>query len=265
MSSDNCLSEIANEKPGICSIKKLKTMCKTFDNYYNHEKYIEYVPASVVMFLLSNFMLFSDMFLISGGVFKNLPDTILIGYCVVYYNINSWLGRSMTKFLLLLRLVAVALSYVLPYYKIISLSSYIVSLLFLTVGYNKLTERSYEELVKLRYHNLYLGPFYAYNYYEKNYNLEENIHKIIDMCIIYIKKFSTSDVIKQYSSVSETKNEDCKETLQEIKTDIIKEISNENEKEESNTEDIVENILVDEQLDEVSGMQTRSKVNKKDT
>ena len=35
-----------NSSVGVCGIKKLTTMYKTFNNYYNHEKYAEYVPMA---------------------------------------------------------------------------------------------------------------------------------------------------------------------------------------------------------------------------
>tara|TARA_B100000401_G_scaffold438362_1_gene386624 strand:+ start:1347 stop:2183 length:837 start_codon:yes stop_codon:yes gene_type:complete len=277
MSGDNFLSEMINENSSVCGIKKLTTMYKTFDNYYDHKKYAEYVPIAIVMFLLSNLMLFDDITVINGGFIKSIPDIIFIGYSVLYYNINSWLGRSMTKFLLLLRFTSVILSFILPYYKIISLIDYVLSGLFLTVGYHKLTNKSYGQLVELKYHNIYLAPFYAYTFYEKNYDLEQNIYKLIDIIVNYIKKFSTSDIIKQYDSGNQFINTEDEVTdniiddpTEELQEETIEETIEEmnNNEEEGITSDVNDNKESESQStklkDEYEGIQTRSKTNKKD-
>ena len=299
MSGDNFLSEMLNDNSsvGVCGIKKLTTMYKTFNNYYNHEKYAEYVPMAVVMFLISNFMLFDDVTLNNCVFIKNIPDVILFLYCGVYYNINSWLGRSMTKFLLLLRFISVTLSYILPYYKIISLLCYVLSILFLTVGYHKLTDKSYNQLVELKYNNLYLGPFCAYIFYEKNYNLEDKLQQTVNIIINYIKKFSTSDIIKQYNYcihdsnpeshnntnhpdelLEEQSEEQDKVQLEETgtvstetsvceKDEDIEESSNK-DKEESVKDEETNNKEIKSQstelTEEYEGVQTRSKTSKKE-
>lgn len=299
MSGDNFLSEMLNDNSsvGVCGIKKLTTMYKTFNNYYNHEKYAEYVPMAVVMFLISNFMLFDDVTLNNCVFIKNIPDVILFLYCGVYYNINSWLGRSMTKFLLLLRFISVTLTYILPYHKIISLLCYVLSMLFLTVGYHKLTNKSYNQLIELKYNNLYLGPFYAYIFYERNYNLEKKLQQTIQIIINYIKKFSTSDIIKQYNYCIQDSNLESQsstihpdeppkglsdkqdeEQLEETNTesadtstyendDAIKESINNEENEcvatnETDNKEI--ESLLTEFTEEYEGVQTRSKTSKKE-
>ena len=304
MSGDNFLSEMLNDNSsvGVCGIKKLTTMYKTFNNYYNHEKYAEYVPMAVVMFLISNFMLLDNITLNNCVFIKNIPDVILFLYCGVYYNINSWLGRSMTKFLFSIRFASLILSFILPYYKVISLINYVLSVLFLTVGYHKLTDKSYKQIVELKYHNLYLAPFYAYIFYEKNYKLEEKMQQIIDIIINYIKKFSTSDIIKQYNyciqdsnselqsstihsdkSVKEQSDKQDEEQLEEINTesaetsayekdDDIKdkdiEESRNNEEEESVNDEKTNNKKIERQstelTEEYEGVQTRSKTSKKE-
>lgn len=294
MSGDNFLSEMLNNNSSfeVCGIKKLTTMYKTFNNYYNHEKYAEYVPMAVVMFLISNFMLFDDVTLNNCVFIKNIPDVILFLYCGVYYNINSWLGRSMTKFLLLLRFTSVVLSFILPYYKVISLINYILSVLFLTVGYHKLTDKTYNQLVELKYNNLYLGPFYAYIFYEKNYNLEDKLQQTVNIIINYIKKFSTSDIIKQYNCCIHDSNpeshntihpdepleEQSKEHLEETgtvstetsiceKDEDIEESGNKDKEEsikdeETNNKEIKSQSI--ELTEEYEGVQTRSKTSKKE-
>ena len=77
----------------------------------------------------------------------------------------------------------------------------------LTVGYHKLTDKSYNQLVELKYNNVYLGPFYAYIFYEKNYNLEDKLQQTVNIIINYIKKFSTSDIIKQYNCIHDSNPE----------------------------------------------------------
>ena len=255
-------------------------------------------PWRVVMFLISNFMLFDNIPLNNCVFIKNIPDVILFLYCGVYYNINSWLGgRSMTKFLLLLRFASVVLSFILPYYKVISLINYVLSVLFLTVGYHKLTDKSYNQLVELRYNNLYLAPFYAYIFYEKNYNLEDKLQQTVNIIVNYIKKFSTSDIIKQYNycihdSNSESHNntihpdeplEEQSEELDKVQLEETSTVSTETsvcEKdediEESNNKDKEESVKDEETnnkeiesqstelTDEYEGVQTRSKTSKKE-
>lgn len=297
MSGDNFLSEMLskNSSVWVYGIKKLTTTYKTFNNYYNHEKYAEYVPMAIVMFFLSNFMLFDDVTIINHGFLKSIPDLILLSYCAVYYNINSWIGRSMTKFLLLIRFASIILSFILPYYKVISLLNFVLSLLFLTVGYHKLTDKNYKQLVELRHHVLYLAPFHAYIFYEKNYRLEKNICKCIDIVLNYIKTFSTSDIIKQYNSchkinnsisqnntdkkdevtdeiaqknsINDEEKEDnhCKEEISDNNQEKI-----DNDSQEENTyDDITENNRQvkrssKEIVTEYEGIQTRSKTNKKE-
>ena len=282
MTGDNFLSEMLskNSRVWVCGIKKLTTMYKTFDNYYNHKKYTEYIPLSIVMFLISNFMLFDNITL-NNCVFKNIPDIILFCYCWIYFNINSWLGRSMTKFLLLLRFISITLTFILPYYKVISLINYMLNVLFLTVGYHKLTDKSYKQLVELKYHNLYLAPFYAYNFYEKNYNLEENMNKVLNIIINFIKKFPTSDIIKQYNSCNQntkanneqTCNEKISEIVDESISKEIKEAVEEMKIDNDNQEENIASDVTDKQefnkevnksITRYEGVQTRSKVNKKE-
>tara|TARA_B100001093_G_C26821131_1_gene1011930 strand:+ start:545 stop:1375 length:831 start_codon:yes stop_codon:yes gene_type:complete len=173
---------------------------KIFNDYFNNSKYSEYNVISLYNILLTGLILLKNIPL---PYVNNFSNGVLIAYIFTYYNINSDIGKVMFMFLSGTYTISNLLSYIVPYINIISLIVNVLSISYITIGYNALSKKEYNSILNLKEKNVYLAPLHTFIYLEQNYKINNLFTKFINVSCNYIKKFSTSDIIKKSIKNSE--------------------------------------------------------------
>ena len=166
---------------------------KIFNDYYSNSKYTECNVFCILNILLTSFILVSN---IPFFYVNDISNALFFIFSLTYYNINSDIGKVMSVFVALIHITSKLLASVCPYINSISLGINILSLSYITIGYNMLSKKNSKQVIELREKNIYFAPLYSYIYLEKAYNISKLSEKILISICDYIKKFSTSDIIK---------------------------------------------------------------------
>jgi len=166
---------------------------KIFNNYYSTSKFTEYNVFCILNILWTGFILVSN---IPFFYVNDVSNALFFIFSLTYYNINSDIGKVMSLFIALIHMISKLLVILCPYINSISLAINILSLSYITIGYNMLSRKNAKQVIELQEKNIYLGPLYAYVYLEKTYNISKLFEKILISICNYIKNFSTSDIIK---------------------------------------------------------------------
>ena len=167
---------------------------KIFNDYFSNSKYSEYNVISLYNILLTGLILLKNIPL---PYVNNFSNGVIIAYIFTYYNINSDIGKVMFMFLSGTYTISNLLTYLVPYINIISLILNVLSISYITIGYNALSKKEYNTILNLKEKNLYLAPLHTFIYLEKNYKINNLFTKFINVSCNYIKKFSTSDINKK--------------------------------------------------------------------
>lgn len=164
-----------------------------FHNYFTHTNYSYFNSVCFYNILLTCFILFQHIPCI---YVHNLSNMIMILLVITYYNISSDLGKNMSVFIIFTHGLSMVLSVIVPNINMISAVVNLLSTSFITIGYNSIVKKEHSKILNLKYRILFMAPLYSYIYLESSYKITHLFNKAIGYACNYIKRFSTSDIIK---------------------------------------------------------------------
>ena len=149
---------------------------------------------STLIFLFGMFTMFSY---VPFPVVSNISILVILGYNLIYNNINSKLGTHMTVFLGSIYTLSNILGLIISYstLMIVSMLCVPISLGTTLLGISKYEKKSYKDLLLMKYELVVLAPLHSYIFLEDKYNIKFFIYRGWKFLLNYVKKFSTSDVI----------------------------------------------------------------------
>jgi hypothetical protein len=165
-----------------------------YNSFTTHKVNCEINSFSTIFFLFGMLSVFSY---IPFPVVGNLSILIILGYNLIYNNINSKLGTHMTVFLGSIYTLGNILGLFISYSSLMitSIICVPISLGAVVLGIRKYEKKSHKELLQMKYELVVLAPLHSYIFLENKYNIKNTIHHWCKFLLNYVKKFSTSDVI----------------------------------------------------------------------
>ena len=165
-----------------------------YNSFTTHKVNGEINSFSTIFFLFGMLSVFSY---IPFPVVGNLSILVILGYNLIYNNINSKLGTHMTVFLGSIYTLGNILGLFISYSSLMitSIICVPISLGAAVLGIGKYEKKSYKELLQMKYELVVLAPLHSYIFLENKYNIKNTIHHWCKFLLNYVKKFSTSDVI----------------------------------------------------------------------
>ena len=165
-----------------------------YNSFTTHKINGEINSFSTIVFLFGMLSFFSY---IPFPVVGNLSIMVILGYNLIYNNINSKLGTHMTVFLGSIYTVSNILGLFISYstLMIMSILCFPVSLGTAVFGIGKYEKKSHKDLLLMKYELIVLAPLHSYIFLEDKYNIKNSLYHWCKFLLNYVKKFSTSDVI----------------------------------------------------------------------
>jgi hypothetical protein len=209
-----------------------ESLFNEYNSYFTNSINRELNAYSVAFSLYSVFNILSH---VPCFIFSNLSLFVIGMYMVIYNNINEKIGMRMTSFMGTMYLCGVIRQSLWSnpcfwYFNILTIP---VSAGLFVICNKRYEEKSYKDLLKMRYELLLIAPLHSYVYLEDKYRLKRCAGKIYEFILNYVKKYSTSDVIRD--ELKDRGVDDISESENERNTDNDHNV-NEDEDEESDTE-----------------------------
>ena len=195
-----------------------------YNSFFTNKINREINAYSVVFSLYSIFNLLSQ---VPFFILSNLSLFFIGIYMVIYNNTSLELGKKMTAFLGTIYLVGVTRQFIWNNWSFwcFNVLTIPISAGLFIMGNKRYESKNYKDLLKMRYELLLIAPLHSYVYLEDRYNLTKCAGKVYKFFLNYVKKYSTSDVIRDelkdrgvddiYESENE-KNTDNDVALEEI-------------------------------------------------
>ena len=202
-----------------------------YNSFFTNNINREINAYSVVFMLYSVFNLLSR---VPFFILCNLSLFLIGMYMVIYNNLNQELGMRMTAFLGSIYLIGVTRQFIWNnwsfwYFNVLIIP---ISIGLFIVGNKRYEKKSYKHLLEMRYELLLVAPLHTYVYLEDRYNLTRCAYKVYYFLLNYVKKYSTSDVIRD--ELKDRGVDDISESENERNTDTDGGC-NDNEEEDSDT------------------------------
>ena len=219
------------------------TLFNEYNSFFTNNINREINAYSVVFSLYSIFNLLSQ---VPFFILSNLSLFFIGMYMVIYNNISQELGKKMTAFLGSIYLVGVTRQFIWNNWSFWCFNVLVIPIsagLFV-MGNKRYESKNYKDLLKMRYELLLIAPLHSYVYLEDRYNLTKCAGKVYKFFLNYVKKYSTSDVIRDelkdrgvddiYESENEknTDNDVALEEIEESQSDDNTESGSANKKED---------------------------------
>ncbi len=171
------------------------TLFNEYNSFFTNNINREINAYSVVFSLYSIFNLLSQ---VPFFILSNLSLFFIGMYMVIYNNISQELGKKMTAFLGSIYLVGVTRQFIWNNWSFWCFNVLVIPIsagLFV-MGNKRYESKHYKDLLKMRYELLLIAPLHSYVYLEDRYNLTKCAGKVYKFFLNYVKKYSTSDVIR---------------------------------------------------------------------
>ena len=166
-----------------------------YNSFFTNKINREINAYSVVFSLYSIFNLLSQ---VPFFILSNLSLFFIGIYMVIYNNTSLELGKKMTAFLGTIYLVGVTRQFIWNNWSFWCFNVLVIPIsagLFV-MGNKRYESKNYKDLLKMRYELLLIAPLHSYVYLEDRYNLTKCAGKVYKFFLNYVKKYSTSDVIR---------------------------------------------------------------------
>ena len=172
-----------------------ESLFNEYNSYFTNGINREINAYAVTFSLYSMFNILSH---VPCFIFSNLSLFVIGMYMVIYNNINEKIGMRMTSFMGAMYLGGVIRQFLWSnpcfwYFNVLTIP---VSAGLLIMGNKRYEQKSYKDLLKMRYELLLIAPLHSYVYLEDRYNLTRCACKVYKFLLNYVKKYSTSDVIR---------------------------------------------------------------------
>jgi hypothetical protein len=176
-----------------------------FQNFYSHPKSKELAPYLWLVNWWSSLVILSCI----PTPFLNLSFAIVLGYCVQYHTINKCIGRTMSIFLGLLFLTAQCVVWQFEQYLVWGAFIWLASMGGVLGSYYYWEKKDPTILFSDDSPYLSIVPLYCYAYLDHKHNIHQTFRKYISIGVNYIKRFSTSDIIRSDDTKRDShKNDD---------------------------------------------------------
>lgn len=166
-----------------------------YNSFFTNNINREINAYSVVFSLHSIFNLLSH---VPFFILSNLSLFFIGMYMVLYNNISLELGKKMTAFLGTIYLAGVTRQFIWNNWSFWCFNVLVLAIsagLFV-MGNKRYESKNYHDLLKMRYELLLIAPLHSYVYLEDRYRLTKCAGKVYKFFLNYVKKYSTSDVIR---------------------------------------------------------------------
>ena len=175
-------------------LNNTSSLFSEYNSFTTHQINGEINSFSTIVFLFGMFSVFSY---IPFPIVGNLSILIILGYNLIYNNINSKLGSHMTVFLGSIYTLCNILGLFISYSTLMIMSILCVpfSLGALVLGIRKYEKKSHNDLLLMKYELVVLAPLHSYVFLEHKYDIKNFVCHWCKFLLNYVKKFSTSDVI----------------------------------------------------------------------
>jgi hypothetical protein len=176
-----------------------KTTLSQFNNY--HQLYTSGVNQriSVYCWLATIWTSITILSYIPLPIISNCAVLVIGCYYVLYNNIYSLIGNKMACYLIFNYILSNIVSTIYSGHFYTACVIFLVSILCNIGSYLKFETGGISKLTSLEETTIYIVPLYSVTYIETVYNIKEYITIMVKFICNYIKKFSTSDVIKDES------------------------------------------------------------------
>ena len=173
-----------------------KTTLSQFNNY--HHLYTNGVNQriSVHCWLATIWSTITILSYIPLPIISNCAVLVTGCYYVLYNNIYHSVGNKMGGYLIFNYIISNIVSAIYSGHFYAACMLFIVSILCNIASYLKFETGGIARLTSLGETTIYIVPLYSVTYIETKYNIREYVTIMIKFICNYIKKFSTSDVIK---------------------------------------------------------------------
>lgn len=212
-----------------------------YNSFFTNNINREINAYSVVFSLYSIFNLLSQ---VPFFILSNLSLFFIGMYMVIYNNISQELGKKMTAFLGSIYLAGVTRQFIWNNWSFWCFNILVIPIsagLFV-MGNKRYESKNYKDLLKMRYELLLIAPLHSYVYLEDRYNLTKCAGKVYKFFLNYVKKYSTSDVIRDelkdrgvddiYESENEKNTDNDSVAVEESQSDDNTESGSANKKED---------------------------------
>ena len=217
------------------------TLFNEYNSFFTNNINREINAYSVVFSLYSIFNLLSQ---VPFFILSNLSLFFIGMYMVIYNNISQELGKKMTAFLGSIYLAGVTRQFIWNNWSFWCFNVLVIPIsagLFV-MGNKRYESKNYKDLLKMRYELLLIAPLHSYVYLEDRYNLTKCAGKVYKFFLNYVKKYSTSDVIRDelkdrgvddiYESENEKNTDNDSVAVEESQSDDNTESGSANKKED---------------------------------
>jgi len=166
-----------------------------YNSFFTNNINREINAYSVVFSLYSIFNLLSQ---VPFFILSNLSLFFIGMYMVLYNNVSQQLGKKMITFLGSIYLGCVIRPFFWNNWSFWCFNVLIIPIsvgLFI-MGNKRYESKQHKDLLEMKYELLLIAPLHSYVYLEDRYNLTQCASKVYKFCLNYVKKYSTSDVIR---------------------------------------------------------------------
>lgn len=173
-----------------------KTSLIHFNTYSNLYTNGVSQSASVYCWLLTIWSSLTILSYIPLPIMSNCALLCITMYYTVYNNIHKSIGNKMAVYLLFNYMFSNIISLIYPNHFFLACILFTLSMACNIGSYAKFEYGSITKLPTLDESAIYVIPLYTFTYIEDSYNIQKHFSIMMSFICNYIKKFSTSDVIK---------------------------------------------------------------------